>query len=63
VVGERGARLVEGLYDRSAVGLDRDALGGERTASVGRAEWTVRRSLFVQAGRDDDVVEDSCLAL
>ena len=31
--------------------------------SVGRAEWTMRRSLFVQAGRDDDVVEDSGLTL
>lgn len=59
---KRGARLIEGLDDGSVVGLDRDSFGGERTVSVGRAEWTVRRSLFVQARGDHDVVEDSCLA-
>jgi hypothetical protein len=31
--------------------------------SVGRTEWVVRSSLFVQARRDGHVVEDSCLTL
>jgi hypothetical protein len=41
VVRERVAWLIEGLKDGSVVGLDRDSFGGERAASVGRAEWTV----------------------
>jgi hypothetical protein len=45
--GERGTRLIQGLNDGSVVGLYRDAFGGERAVSVGRAESTVRRSLFV----------------
>jgi hypothetical protein len=55
--------LVKGVEDGSVVGLDRDSFGGERAVSVGRAEWTVRHSLYVQACRDDDVVEDSRLSL
>jgi hypothetical protein len=41
VAGKRGARLVEGFEDGSAVVLDRDALGGERAVPVGRAERAV----------------------
>jgi hypothetical protein len=63
VVRERVAWLIEGLEDGSVVGLDRYSFGGERAASVGRAEWTVRHSLLVQALRDDDLVQDSRLAL
>jgi hypothetical protein len=63
VSGKRGARLVEGLDDGSVVGLDRDPIEGQRAVSVGRAEWTVRHSLFVQARHDDDAVEDSFLTL
>jgi hypothetical protein len=63
VAGKRGARLVEGLDDTSIAVLDRNAFGGERTVAVRRAERAVRHTLFVQARRDDDIVEDSCPTL
>ena len=55
------ARLVERLDDGLVAVLDRHPFGGERAVSVGRAEWTVRDTLVVQAGGDDDVVEDARL--
>ncbi len=55
--------MIEGLDDGSVVGLYRDAFGGERAVPVGSTEWPMRGPLHVQAHRDDDVVEDSPLAL
>jgi hypothetical protein len=63
VPGERVAWPIEGFDDGPVVALDRDALRGEDAVSVGRAERTVRRSLLVQARRDDDIVEDAGLTL
>ena len=63
VTRERGPRLVQGFDHVTGGGLDGDALRGERATAVGGAERMVRFPFLVQAGPDEDVVEQARLAL